>query len=178
MYMVSINKNLTDAFATVHGVMMEIFPAKSSWKNTQVKYFTGKISDGAKQFAWFTLIHGVMTEVSPVNSRSPSAILIAACILSHSPIIASENVWSIEDPCKESQWKATLKITNGLVCFPPPKKGIPAESQWKAALNLQTSPCISDRQEVWRIIVKRVNGKLAWRLQTGLCVSPAKYRKI
>lgn len=34
--------------ATVHGIMTEVSPVKSSSSNPKVKYFTGKMSDGSK----------------------------------------------------------------------------------------------------------------------------------
>ena len=34
--------------ATVHGVVMEVSPVRPSRKNPEVKYFSGKLSDGQK----------------------------------------------------------------------------------------------------------------------------------
>ena len=43
-----VSEKETDKNATVHGVVVELSPVKTSNKDAKIKYFSGKVSDGNK----------------------------------------------------------------------------------------------------------------------------------
>ena len=64
--------------ATVHGIMTEVSPVKSSSNNPKVKYFTGKMSDGTKTVRVISLDPGLRPRfVESVEKNE--AIALANC---------------------------------------------------------------------------------------------------
>lgn len=64
--------------ATVHGIVTELSPVKISKKNTRVKYFTGKLSDGKKTIRVISFNASLRDSLE--NSRSTnSAVRVVNC---------------------------------------------------------------------------------------------------